>query len=118
MQCVVCGKEIEKSQYGSAVLCGGECFKKHYWNDIISEREKHIIINGDCYYDAGNMPDSYTGFLGHSGRKFYIKYFDGRIMSTNNLWYNGTVPEEFRNQLKDNATFCAKAELIKGGVTY
>ena len=47
--------------------------------------------------------------MGHSGREFIIKMNDGRIIETNNLWYNGEVPKE-RN-VADNAVFLTKAEL-------
>lgn len=106
MQCEICGKKIVKSSYANAVLCSGKCFTKHYWQQIIAEKDEHIIVNGCCYCDGGNVeyPDTHS-FLGFSGRRFWIRFFDGRVLSTNNLWMQGDIPEEFRNALPDNAEF-------------
>ena len=107
MKCIICGKEIEKSGYSHKVICSSECFYVDFWNDCLDETA--IIIDGECYHDAGRKPKGYSGFMGHSGREFIIKMNDGRIIETNNLWYNGEVPKE-RN-VPDNAVFCTKAEL-------
>ena len=101
MKCVICGKEIEKSRYSNKVLCSSECFNVDFWNGCIDKDA--IIINGECYHDGGIKPADYRGFLGHSGRVFNIKMNDGRIIKTNNLWYNGVVPPE--RGIKDNACF-------------
>ena len=101
MKCVICGKEIEKSMYSNADLCSRACFGEYFWNDTLDETA--IIINGECYHDGGMKPAGYTGFLGHAGRYFKIQMNDGRIIETNNLWYNGEVPKE--RCVKDNAVF-------------
>lgn len=106
MRCVICGKEIEKSSYSNAVLCSSECFHKHFWLEIIAEKDKHIIVNGECYYDGGNVDlKSPHGFLGFGGRRFWIRFKDGKTSTTNNLWYNGKIPDEFRDRLPDTAEF-------------
>ena len=106
MNCEICGKEIEKSQYSGCMICSGKCFHIKYWRDIVSEKDKHIIVNGKCYYDAGEVerPSSYS-FLGCSGRRFWIQFKDGHKITTNNLWVQGEIPKEFREQLPDNAEF-------------
>lgn len=104
MNCIICGKEIEKSSYMNKVLCSSECFTTDYWNEIIAEKDNHIIIEGVCYYDAGKPNNDI--FIGHSGRKFHIKLHDGTVITTNNLWMQGSIPERFRNDLPDNAEFC------------
>lgn len=101
MKCVICGKEIEKSMYSNAVLCSSACFHEHFWDDTLDETA--IIIKGECYHDGGMKPANYSGFLGFSGRRFRIQMNDGRIIETNNLWYNGEIPKE-RN-IEDNAIF-------------
>ena len=104
MKCVICGKEIEKSQYSSKVLCSSECFHIDFWNDCLDDEA--IIIDGECYHDGGKKPSSYIGFLGFAGRVFHIEMNDGKTITTNNLWYNGVVPKE-RN-IQDNARFITK----------
>lgn len=106
MKCVICGKEIEKSMFSNAVLCSAECHTKYFWREIIAEKDKHIVIDGMCYYDGGNVDSrSRHMFLGFSGRRFWIRFKDGRTVTTNNLWHNGKIPEEFRDQLPDTAEF-------------
>lgn len=102
MKCVICGKEIEKSSYANKVLCSSACFHEDFWNECLDEDA--IIVNGECYHDGGRKPEGYSGFLGHSGREFTIKMLaDGSVINTNNLWYNGEVPEE--RKVPDNAVF-------------
>lgn len=106
VKCVICGKEIEKSQYLGTILCSGECFTKDYWRRVIAEKEKHIIINGVCYRDCGNVDNPPRGLtLGHAGRRFWIRFKDGSTLITNNLWYQGEIPDEFREDLPDTADF-------------
>jgi hypothetical protein len=62
-----------------------------------------IIINGECYHDGGMKPPGYGGFMGHSGKLFKIEMLDGRVIETNNLWYNGEIPVE--RKVEDNARF-------------
>lgn len=100
MKCIICGKEIEKSCYSNAVLCSSECFHENFWNECLDETA--IIVNGECYHDGGKKQGS-DFLLGFGGSFFKIKMNDGRIIETNNLWYNGPVPED-RN-IKDNAVF-------------
>ena len=101
MKCVICGKEIEKSMYSHKVICSSECFSVDFWNETLDDTA--IIVDGVCYHDGGMKHNEYTGFLGHAGRYFKIEMTDGRIIETNNLWYNGEVPKE-RN-IDDNARF-------------
>ena len=39
------------------------------------------------------------------GQDFYIQFDDGDLIHTRNLWLNGDIPAEFRDQLPDNAKF-------------
>lgn len=101
MRCIICGKEVEKSMYSNAVLCSSKCFHENFWDECLDETA--IIVKGECYHDGGMKPASYQGFLGFGGSYFKIKMNDGRIIETNNLWYNGEIPKE-RN-IEDNAKF-------------
>ena len=100
MKCIICGKEIPESSYMNAVLCGHECFIENFWNENLDDTA--IIIDGDCYHDGGRQEDNIP-WLGFGGHKFTIEMNDGRIIETNNLWFNGKIPTE-RN-VKDNARF-------------
>ena len=106
MKCEICGKEIEKSRYVGCVICGSKCFNEYYWRKVVSEKDRYIIIGGKCYCDAGEREQPYdTWCLGHGGRRFWIRFQDGRTITTNNLWCQGDVPEKYRAELPDNAEF-------------
>lgn len=110
MVCKICGKEFQKSQWYKPynLICSNKCFSENFWREIEQEhidKNNRIIINGNCYIDGGAKDKNYRGFLGFGGREFIIKFFDGRELTTNNLWDNGIIPENHRVILKDNAEF-------------
>lgn len=119
MNCKICGKEIAKSMYSNAVLCSSKCFNTNYWQEIMAEKEKYIIINGECYHDGGNIehPNSYS-FLGHGGRRFWIRFKDGKTLTTNNLWAQGPIPEEYKSELPDTAEFYIPKEVLAKNEKY
>lgn len=116
MKCSICGKEISKSLFNGAILCSDECFNKDFWNKIVLNKQNHIIVNGLCYCDAGDAPNG--KYLGYAGRRFYIRFNDGHEITTNNLWYQGKIPDEYRSQLPDNAVFYHENINVEGGVNY
>ena len=105
MKCEVCGKEIEQSSYSHATLCSTECFNDHYWMQRVNRKDvpTQVVADG-CVYQIGDE-NSNSSFRGYDGRKFVIEFFDGRKVTTTNLWSNGKIPERFRALLPDNAKF-------------
>lgn len=105
--CIICGKEINvgKSPHYSTedgVVCSSRCHTKHYWNRII-DNEDRVVIDGVCYtVGREDIPDE---FKGYSGRYFRIEKFTGEVIETNNLRYNDEVPEEYEDELPNNAKF-------------
>ena len=106
MKCEICGKEFKHNSWTGdfEYCCSGECFSDKFWqliiNDIINDPHSHPIINGECYYIAK------SGLHGYDGRLYTIKFNDDEsIVTTNNLWNNGTIPQKFREQLHNNAIF-------------
>lgn len=105
MKCIICGKEIEKSNFSHKIICSNKCFDEDYWNTILDENA--IIINGNCYHDGGLNFNKYD-IRGYGGTQFYILFNDGKVLFTNNLWHNGRVPIE--RKIQDNAKFITKEE--------
>ena len=105
MKCKICGKAFDETHYGEPYqdICSSECYSKQFWIEKIEVKDKLTIINGECYFIGDENDTSY--FRGHAGRKFKIQKDNGEIIETTNLWYNGEIPEEFREELKDNAKF-------------
>ena len=105
MICEICGKNFEyKMYYGEySNCCSGRCFTRKFWNNIMEEKDEHVIVDGTCYAIA-NTPTN--GFCGFGGCRFKIKMFGtGEVIETNNLWCQGKIPEEYRDQFPDPAQF-------------
>ena len=97
--------------YSGATLCSSACFSVHFWRQIYSEKEEHLIIDGECYFvGIPALSTKPSSMLGHAGRRFTIRTFDGEVIETNNLWYNGVIPSAFRDQLPDNAMFVSPTD--------
>lgn len=73
-----------------------------FWKETLDKDA--IIIGGICYHDDGNVAHPVdTNYLGYGGARFHIRMNDGRVINTNNLWYNGPIPAEYA--VHDNAVF-------------
>lgn len=80
------------------------CFSCSFWHELLGN-PKSIIIDGAHYIDEGRVPGNQSQFVGYGGREFLIKMNDGRVISTNNLWNQGTIPKSWRNDFPNNAEF-------------
>lgn len=105
MNCIICGREIKKSSYTNAILCSSECFGINFWNKYVQIKDdpQVVRINGEHFYIQDE--NSKSIFRGHGGTKFKIRFFDGREITTTNLWCQGDIPEDYKDLLPDNAEF-------------
>lgn len=106
--CKICGA-IESATFSepirSRLIENGTCFHCNHWQQIANTNNKgRLVINGQIYSDGGNSPNSRRDFLGFGGYKWKIER-DGVKWGTNNLWSGGTIPNEYRRLLPDNAKF-------------
>lgn len=93
----------------------GYCFTCAFWHERMEMADRIVIdddgkfgFKGVGMYCLGNPAWSINGTagLGFGGHIFMIEYFDSReTIRTNNLWYNGRVPEHFLDRIKVNARF-------------
>lgn len=78
------------------------CFVCDLWDErAANKNRKEIIANGHLYSDGGRSGGR-KSFLGFGGAEVQIEK-NGKTWTTNNLWSGGTIPEEFRDRLADNA---------------
>jgi hypothetical protein len=103
--CQCCGKTYIKN-LDRDVYLGANCFDCSFWlrktdypEDI---SDKRVVVDGN-HYMISAVTDTYP--QGFGGKLFIIQFFDGRIIKTNNLWSQGTIPDRFREMLPDNAVF-------------
>lgn len=101
--CPVCGQPI-KDNY----VINGKCFTCDFWEkrliDDAEYPEHTVCIIDGAHYIIEDENDT-SCFRGFAGRKFIIKFNDGTIVTTTNLWYQGVIPENFKDKFPNNAEF-------------
>lgn len=103
LKCAICGKDIEQSLYSDTPLCSDKCSSKNFWKRALDESA--IIINGVCYHDGG-YGGSENGFKGFAGQLFHIRDLrTGKKFKTDNLWYNGAIPDDMVKDYPDTHEF-------------
>ena len=105
--CIHCGDLISTSYHEplkSELIKDNICHSCHFWLGHAKNAEKENIarIDGKHYM---YLPETDEGFRGFGGRRFDIEFFDGRKVTTTNLWHQGTIPERFKKLMPDNAKF-------------
>ena len=77
-------------------------------HDTLSDGARAIRVNGNHYVFNrwSNKPPIMRGFY---GRAMTAMLLDGSAVTSNDVWYQGAIPEEYRDRLPDN---CAK--IIEG----
>ena len=111
MKCKECGKEIRFSygEYRNEELKTEKlCFDCDFWVGYIKRdktKKDALVINGWHYIVGDEDEPGKKDWRGCGGSKFTIKAFDGREITTTNLWVQGEVPNRFRSRMPDNAVF-------------
>lgn len=108
--CKDCGEHQTGSWTdGEELQTAQQCRTCHFWTGYVDgARRKDIArIDGKHYVVGPKLPSSArSSDKGHAGRRFVIRFFDERgEITTDNLWYQGEIPERFRDKLPDNAEF-------------
>lgn len=108
--CCKCGEVVDTSKYWEEVasemrerqLCHFCNFwKNHIENDATVNKDVFVIADGKHYIIGDENSTDY--FRGLGGAKVTIKFKDGRVVKSSNLWCQGNIPERFRNEMPDNA---------------
>lgn len=108
-RCRRCGeKELPASWLdGDDLRLAGLCRTCYFWDEKIRwklEGNKDVVIANHVHYMVRRDGEGIMGgLLGYGGRRWLIKWQDGREMVTHNLWCQGPIPEEYWDQLPDNA---------------
>ena len=72
-----------------------------FWTEKLDIKDEPDAarIDGEHYMIA---PESWKS-KGFGGAEHRIRFDDGRVVTTTNLWHQGTIPEDMREQLPNNA---------------
>lgn len=126
MKCNQCGTE----NYSIGYLPGDikrlmdlakVCFTCAFWLDMKRKHKDDPLwcrIDGRSYWPSsvlkpGQLAASQSprsGFKGFGGREFCIRFHDGRLIRTDNLWTQGEMPDWLREVYPDNAEFIKHEE--------
>ena len=87
------------------------CFSCNFWTEYLDKqnRPNHVIVasayddKAHDHFVIGPETNSTIAMKGHGGRKFIIRFKDGREVTTTNLWSQGTIPDRFKDRFKVNA---------------
>lgn len=123
IKCSICKKEKDSEDFLNERLriCSTECFSDNFWNTKVECAENNdktfddlpvARINGEHY--VLDNEDSINSFRGCAGQEFFIKFLSGehkdKVFRTTNLWCQGTIPDEYKDALPDNAEFVEPVE--------
>jgi hypothetical protein len=106
-QCVRCSRPYP--EYG--LYCKA-CISHKTWLDAIKRawEPDQVRVDGHLYeihpepiYKEDEPRP--TGGRGFGGAEWEIKFDDGRVVVTRNLWSIGDIPDEYREALPGNAKF-------------
>ncbi|TMR92836.1 hypothetical protein [Nonomuraea basaltis] len=62
---------------------------------------RRVVIDANLYL-IGDGRGSH-GFRGFGGHRFDIEFFDGRRVTTTDLWHQGVIPPKWRERYPNNA---------------
>ena len=116
IKCKICGNVDELDKWiecdiKKIMIKENVCFNCAYWLEKIMQTDENTaIINGIRYtIEKENQIGRFRGF---GGSEFNIEFFDGRKVTTHNLWCQGQIPEKFLNypEMQNNARFVNKED--------
>lgn len=90
----------------------GVCFSCAYW--LVRIEQKHDTVIDGRIYGVGNGREG-NPHNGMAGRRFDIEYFDGRRVTTFDLWAGSEVPDRYKQQIPDTARFLGGAGFVRIG---
>jgi len=78
-----------------------------FWKRLITLRDNsdHVVVNGTHYTIGPEDSSIRRQWRGFHGDRYVIKFRDGRTVTSTNLWCQGTIPLQYRDELPDNAEF-------------
>jgi hypothetical protein len=111
--CSHCGSVIEIEKYAGEtpkqMIENKACFDCNFYIELSKKQEEGrslITSKFEHYMDGGNVQDSVLqAALGHGGTVFKIEKTSGEVLSTNNLWFQGEIPEHLHYLFTPNFKF-------------
>lgn len=130
-KCKLCGstKDMNPEEFNpncpqyNLMKSDGICYSCAFWKIHADNYNPNVFIyeaDGKLHRTTTSRlyVNKYTnlGFLGMGGNLLYIQMLEtGEVFETNNLWYQGEIPEHFKDEkgLQKNCKFISREEYIK-----
>lgn len=105
--CYICGCPITSKAYycigpNSYVCNNKECYNAYYWDRLAAfcavDSRHEYVVHDNVVYRIGSPLDS-------DGKEYTIQFEDGKVIKTNSLCLQGTIPEQYRKNFSSNAQF-------------
>jgi hypothetical protein len=78
--------------------------EKIHWMANAKDAARCVRTSDFIHFTIGD--EQIRGSRGHSGRPFIVTFRNGGTVRTTNLWFQGPIPERFRDRLTPNADVC------------
>lgn len=103
------GGHVDRERLLSVGICSDCDFAMDLWR--MRDRVDVARIKGEHYIIGTGIGERQNRALGMSGAEATIKFKDGRIVKTNDLWHQGKIPAVVAHLLEDNAAFVRKIQV-------
>ncbi len=118
--CHLCGSPIELESYDQKSRLTKKmkherlCFNCAFWTDKFENPPKgREIINGSHYILHPWNNDRFGRFNGFGTGGFYILHNDGTVLRSNDVWFQGNIPERFKDKFPNTARAITRSAYTK-----
>lgn len=114
VQCVECGEQDEAGYMEpikSSMVNRSLCFYCLFWTEYAESYHQpdQVVVNGKHYVIGDEQQAGNRRWRGFGGSPFNIRFFNGRMVRSTNLWHQGDIPERFKERMPNNAEFVKDA---------
>lgn len=117
--CHICGSPLDLESYNQKEPLVKKmrhehlCFNCAFWLDKSENPPKgREIINGS-HYVFHNWNSGSGRFCGFGGRPFYALRNDGTVIRSNNVWFQGNIPDRFKDRFPNTARLITRNAYTK-----
>lgn len=107
--CCECGAEVRlrwDSRTNEELRDSELCFTCIHWDRYVGrQRDSRSVRVKGVHYWIGPQTTAHPSVRGFGGASWTIRFHDGRVVQTTNLWCQGTISDHYRERLPDNAVF-------------
>lgn len=104
--CIECGEQIEYvyvKEVNDEMAFNAMCHTDNYWRKQLADRDRAFVTPNYEHYRIGEEGVAKV-LRGYYGSKFEVHYLNGEVVTTDNLWHQGRIPEHWQGRFTVTAT--------------